>query len=86
MKTSYVVAGILVAIAVIGATIFVWPMLESLSVEGGLGVVVTMIVACFAVGGALTFLLVYSGRRGYDDTSRPVARPADKPVLPRNGK
>jgi hypothetical protein len=41
-----------------------------------------MIVACFAVGGAQTFLLVYSGRRGYDDTSRPVGRPADRPARP----
>jgi hypothetical protein len=82
MKTSYVAAGVLAVIVLVGAAIFVWPMLESLSVQGGLGVVITMIVACFAVGGALTFLLVYSGRRGYDDTSRPVGRPADKDARP----
>lgn len=64
---------IAIAIIVIAALLavagtFVWPMLSALSrSEGGLAPAIVMIVGCFALGGALMFLLFFSARRGHDE-------------------
>lgn len=60
-------AGML-ALLVIGGMIVAAPVLRALAVSGdGLVPAVLMIVGCFAIGGALMFLVFWSARKGYDD-------------------
>lgn len=55
--------------AIVASGIFVWPALVGLAgPDGGLAPAIIMILGCFALGGALMFLLFYSARKGHDES------------------
>lgn len=65
-RTEAIILAVILIVAVVGAGIFVWPMLSVLSgPEGGLAPAIIMIIGCFVLGGALMFLMFLSSR-GHD--------------------
>lgn len=76
MKKIYAVLGIALAMLIAAAIIaFVWPMLAAMSVEGGLAPAIIMIIGCLGIGAVLTFLMIYSSRKGYDTDVQFAAKP-----------
>jgi hypothetical protein len=69
MKRIAVIAGAVALVVVIVAAIVpMWVMTADLEFSGfALGMIVLMVLGCFAVGGGLMFLIFYSARMGYDD-------------------
>jgi uncharacterized membrane-anchored protein len=55
-------------VVIIAAIVPMWTMTAGVSLPASaIGLIVLMIVGCFAVGGGLMFLIFYSARKGYDD-------------------
>ena len=69
MKRFAVPAMFAVALVLIaGAIVPMWTMTAGVSLPANaIGLIVLMIIGCFAVGGGLMFLIFYSARHGYDD-------------------
>jgi len=69
MKRVAVVVGAIVVVAIIAALIIpLWVVTAGIELSRfALGMIVMMVIGCFAVGGGLMFLIFYSARHGYDD-------------------
>ena len=69
MNRIIVIVGAVALLAVIVAAIVpMWVMTAGFELPGfAVGMIVTMVIGCFAVGGGLMFLIFYSARNGYDD-------------------
>ena len=69
MKKHLVIAGAVVFLAIIAASIVpMWVMTADVRLSGfALAMIALMVVGCFGVGGGLMFLIFYSARKGYDD-------------------
>jgi len=69
MNRIVVIVGAVVLVAVIAALIIpLWVVTADIEFSGfALGMIVMMVIGCFAVGGGLMFLIFYSARHGYDD-------------------
>lgn len=69
MKRYILPIAFLVALVVIIAAIVpMWRMTADVSLPANaIGLIVLMVIGCFAVGGGLMFLIFYSARKGYDD-------------------
>ncbi len=69
VKKIVIIVGAVALVAVIVALIVpLWWMTADVELSGyALGMIVMMVIGCFAVGGGLMFLIFYSARKGYDD-------------------
>ena len=69
MKRYALIVAAAVVVALIAALIApMWVMTAAVELPPfAIGMIVLMVIGCFAVGGGLMFLTFYSARKGYDD-------------------